>query len=92
MLYLKLSFRHQTIYLFLGIFRIGRNVYFPGGTPCNGLYGVPWVPEAFHARFPVSARVFGLRATELLVAREKKSLVPRVIRGGSGRKGYLFQA
>ena len=34
----------------------------------------------------------GLRPTELLVAREKKPLVPRVIRGGSARKGYLFQA
>ena len=28
----------------------------------------------------------GLRPTELLVAREKKPLVPRVIRGGSARK------
>ena len=51
---------------------------------------VPWVPEAFHARFPVSvvlksdprfaARVFGLRPKKrkLPVAREKKPLVPRV--------------
>ena len=51
---------------------------------------IPWVPEAFHGRFPVksekafffsrgfAARVFGLRLTKLLVAREKKPLVPRV--------------
>ena len=67
MLIIMLRFRHQNIYLFLGSFRMVRNVYSPGGTPCNGLYGVPWVPETFHARFPVSvkflfaARVFGLR-------------------------------
>jgi len=55
---------------------------------------LPWVPAAFHARFPVSVKSFlaasplvfsafgprqvGLRPTKLLVAREKKSVVPRV--------------
>ena len=47
---------------------------------------LPWVPEAFHARFPVSPLVssakdrrrIGLRPTKLLVTREKKPLVPRV--------------
>ena len=60
------------------------------------VYLIPWVPETFHARFPVSvkssrgfaARVFGLRPKtcwpaadirrKLLLAREKKPLVPRV--------------
>ena len=36
---------------------------------------LPWVPEAFHARFPVS--VIDLRQTKLLVAREKNPPVPR---------------
>ena len=51
--------------------------------------GIPWVPEAFHARFPVSVnsplvssafgrRRVGLWPTKLLVEREKKPLVPRV--------------
>ena len=51
---------------------------------------LPWVPEAFHARFPISvksarffsARVFGLRPaadeTKLPDAREKKPLVSTV--------------
>ena len=50
---------------------------------------LPWVPEAFHVRFPVSVKFFsrlvssafrrvGLWPTKLLVAREKKPLVPRV--------------
>ena len=47
---------------------------------------LPWVPEAFHTRFPVSPLVssakgrrrVGLRPTKLLVTREKKPLVPRV--------------
>ena len=48
-------------------------------------------------RFPLVSSAFGrtrvgLRPTELFVTREKKPLVPRVIRGGSARKGYLFQA
>ena len=46
---------------------------------------IPWVPEAFHARFSVSfrsykvtSRVFGLQPTKLLIASEKKPLVPRL--------------
>ena len=48
-------------------------------------------------RFPLVSSAFGRtrvgpRPTELLVAREKKHQVRGVIRGGSARKGYLFQA
>ena len=45
---------------------------------------MPWVPEAFHARLSSfgqtlkSRRRVGLGPTKLLVAREKKPLVPRV--------------
>ena len=57
---------------------------------CAAWFSIPCVREAFHARFPVSvksqkvtcscftARVFGLRPTKLLVAREKRPLVSRV--------------
>ena len=63
------------------------------GQSCNE-YGsavkLPWVPEAFHARYPVSVKSFKsdpLRRSclrpladekKLPVAREKKPLVPRV--------------
>ena len=50
-----------------------------------------WVPETFHARFPVSAegrRLVGLRPTKLLVTREKKSLIPRVRWCLHNPKGY----
>ena len=49
---------------------------------------LPWVPEAFHARIPVSVKSFkkvntntcrpAADETKLPVAREKKPLVPRV--------------
>ena len=43
---------------------------------------LPWVPEAFHARFPVSETT---HETKVPIVREKKPLVPRVGPFRSGR-------
>ena len=53
-------------------------------------YGIPWVPEAFHARFQVSVMSYKMTRAKSFAARVFGlwPLVPRVPTGGSG--GYLI--